>query len=567
MFGLRHIFAAAILVVTALPLATVGAGNPVYAAAGADDLVAAADPKLVTDIQRRLSALGLYRAPLDGRVTPATAAAIRTYQRSAGLKVDGRPSRALLAHLNSAEAQGNRLVERLGKVRDAQIAAARRALENHAPASDIVAGAPALEGRAGTTNAAACFAAPTPACLLDEAQRSAVAVKKAEFRDWALGEIAAVQAAAGDAAAALAAATALSDPRLVIVALGRIAEAQATAGDDAGARITAHAIPGSVARAEALIAVAKAQIVRGEKVAAGDTVYDVVSELVVIFEPTQLASLYGAVAGLQARLGDTEGALASLDRALDAAQAAASAGGRDQALGLIAVAMAEIGRIAHALDIVATIKEPRFRTSTLIVVAAAQAEAGDYDRARATIAAIADARYRVVGLEKLARAQARAGARPAALATLARARAVSDGLDYSYARAFGLSLVARAQAALDAPAETRRSIALIDDAALRARALWSLADAEARLGDGAAAARSEARALGAADQIEDPLDRVWLLCEIAVERSRVTGAGTAQSVFDRALAQTKALDTPWLRARALSRLASGLVAMRQAAAP
>ena len=125
--------------------------------------------------------------------------------------------------------------------------------------------------------------------------------------------------------------------------------------------------------------------------------------------------------------------------------------------------------------------------------------------------------------------------------------------------------MARAQAALDAPAAARRSIALIDDAALRARALWSLAAAEARLGDGAAAARSEARALGATDQIIDPLDRVWLLSEIAVERSRAADAATAQSVFDRALAQTTVLDTPWLRARALSRLASGLVAMRQAA--
>ena len=567
MIRLRHIFAAAFLVVAALPLATVGAGNPVYAAAGADDLAADADAKLVTDIQRRLSELGLYRAPLDGRVTPATAAAIRTYQHSAGLKVDGRPSRTLLAHLDSAEARGERLLERLAKVRDAQIEAARRALESHAPADDIVASAPALEGRAGTTNAAACFAAPTPACLLDEAQRSAVAVKKAEFRDWALGEIATARAAAGDGAAALAAAKALSDPRLIIVAFGRIAEAQASAGDDAGARRTARAIPGSVARAEALIAVAKAQIARGDKSAAGETVYDAVSELVVIIEPTQLASLYGDVAGLQARLGDTEGALASLDKALDAAQATPSAGGRDQALGLIAVAMAGIGRIAHALDIVATIKEPRFRTSTLIVATAAQAEAGDYDRSRATIAAIVDARYRVVGLEKLARAQARAGAGRAALATLARAQAVSDGLDYSYARAFGLSLVARAQAALDAPAEARRSIALIDDAALRARALWSLAEAETRLGDGAAAVRSEARAFDAADRIDDPLDRVWLLSEIAIERSRAADAGTAQSVFDRALAQTKAFDTPWLRARALSRLASGLVAMRQAAAP
>ena len=312
-----------------------------------------------------------------------------------------------------------------------------------------------------------------------------------------------------------------------------------------------------------MIAIAGAQLERGENRAAGDTLYDAMSELVVIFEPARQAGLYGDIAGLQSRLGDTDGAAQSLESALDSARSASSAGGRDQALGQVAAVMAEMGLTDAALDTVAAIQEPRNRTPTLLAAAAAQAQAGDYDAARATIAAIADARYRVVGLEKLARAQARAGASGAALVTLARARTVSDGLEFSYARAFGLSLVARAQAGLDALAEARRTIERIDAQALRARALWSLAEAETRLSDAAAASRSEAQAFGASDAIVDPLDRVWLLCDIAIERDRRGDTAAGRAIFDHALTHGKALETPWLRARALSRLAVALVQIQR----
>ena len=86
------------------------------------------------------------------------------YQRQVGLQELGRA------------AEGQRLLGRLETARRDQIAAARRALEAHAPARALIAGASARAPRKGVEAAdrASCFAAPTPACLLDGALAAAL---------------------------------------------------------------------------------------------------------------------------------------------------------------------------------------------------------------------------------------------------------------------------------------------------------------------------------------------------------------------------------------------------------
>ena len=59
-------------------------------------------------VQRRLVALGLYAGAVDGIVGPGTTEAIRAFQRAAGVKVDGRPSPALLDRLDAALSAGAR---------------------------------------------------------------------------------------------------------------------------------------------------------------------------------------------------------------------------------------------------------------------------------------------------------------------------------------------------------------------------------------------------------------------------------------------------------------------------
>lgn len=54
---------------------------------------------LVLEVQNALARTGHYTAALDGKPGKATAAAIRAFQAENGLRVDGEPSPALLAHI------------------------------------------------------------------------------------------------------------------------------------------------------------------------------------------------------------------------------------------------------------------------------------------------------------------------------------------------------------------------------------------------------------------------------------------------------------------------------------
>ena len=72
------------------------------------ETAAGSDSVLVKDIQRRLSNLGYDPGPADGVAGKRTARAIRTFQQSAGLAVDGRPSQRLLAVLGSTQAPARR---------------------------------------------------------------------------------------------------------------------------------------------------------------------------------------------------------------------------------------------------------------------------------------------------------------------------------------------------------------------------------------------------------------------------------------------------------------------------
>ncbi len=523
------------------------------------------DPTLVLNIQRRLAQLGLYLAAVDGRITRETTAAIRNYQRQARLKVDGAVSRALLEHLNSAAAEGQHLLQRLEAAQEQQIAAARQALEAHAPIRELITSAAAATGQARTmsTEFEDCSATPTALCLVDEAYAAATTINKADYRGRALGDVAVARAAAGDGPAALSAATRLADPRLLIVALGRIAQAQADAGDYESALATVRAIPDPIVRSETLSGVALAQHAAGNGEAARQTVSESVETATTIPDMGRRVMVVSKIAGVQTKIGDRAGAVASLDRALEQARSLETSDQRDLALSRVAAAMVGSGQLGKALAIAATIVEARHRTPTLILAAAAQAESGDLPRAVETVASINEIRYQVVALEKLASAQARANDRAAALATLADARSKSDKIFYSYARAYGLSLIARAQAEIGAIGEALDTSAMIDNQALRARTLWAVAAAQARLGDSAAALHSETLALATANDVEDSLDRIWLLCDIAMARSNSGDDTAAQAMFDRAMAHTRALNTPWLRARALSRLATTLVAMQR----
>ncbi len=61
---------------------------------------------LVYETERLLERLGLEPGRIDGELDPVTVDAIRLYQQSAGLPVDGEPSRALLEDMRAVAGDG-----------------------------------------------------------------------------------------------------------------------------------------------------------------------------------------------------------------------------------------------------------------------------------------------------------------------------------------------------------------------------------------------------------------------------------------------------------------------------
>lgn len=71
-------------------------GTPVYYAQPA------ADGSLIVAVQQVLARAGYYRGAIDGIIGPRTIRAIRAFERSRGLPVDGRIDSALLARMGLA---------------------------------------------------------------------------------------------------------------------------------------------------------------------------------------------------------------------------------------------------------------------------------------------------------------------------------------------------------------------------------------------------------------------------------------------------------------------------------
>lgn len=85
------------------PLAAIVIGAGILLAASPDvaraDVAPGIERAYTEGIQRRLTERGYHPGPIDGIPGAQTRAAIRQYQRDAGINVDGRPTQSLLDHL------------------------------------------------------------------------------------------------------------------------------------------------------------------------------------------------------------------------------------------------------------------------------------------------------------------------------------------------------------------------------------------------------------------------------------------------------------------------------------
>lgn len=514
---------------------------------------------LISRIQDVLADLGIYAGPADGEMTPATERSIRIYQSQVNLAVTGRATRDLLDHLETV-GRANKLVGRLAETRDRNQETARQVLLTSQIADRLRS-----DGDSQSANPlrdpSACFAKPTPDCLLDESFESAKAVADTKFRDWALGDVAVARAATGSTDAVYRTIRLIEDPRLVVASLRDAAVEWARLGKTAEAREAISGMPDPMHAAAILAAIAVAQTAHGDSEGIGMTL----GELLIVAnagkKPVETVVL---LAGLAFDL-HKNGAEVAGDDVLRVAvdtthDAALEPRDRDRAIGEVAAVYAKLGQTETARTLMAGIADPTLRRPALMALAERSMEVGEAPATLQDATDVEDSRYRVVALSYVAIAQVRAGDLNAARQSVDKARTDIDLIDprFTYARAFAVSRVATALAEMRGYQDAASAADEIEDDSLRAQTLWHLASVQARDGN---AASSETRKLArrAIDDITSDIDRSWTLSRLAMNSASRGEDELATATFGAALAVAQEIGNSFARATALANLAKTLV--------
>lgn len=518
---------------------------------------------LVERAQKALGKAGYYRGDVTGKMDKATAKAIKKYQKRAGLKVDGKISEDLVDGMEAGDRVGV-LLQNLDKTRDKSIKDARNALLSQ-PATRGLLNQDGQTSRADPTrDVSACFEKPTALCLLTEAAESAKAIGKDELRDWAFGEILAIQAKAGLTDDALLSVRQIQDPRLIMVALRDMAEGQARTGNIEEAWAAADIIPDARKKAEALAAITRILTRQNNIDDARKTVTRLTLAIDPIKDPLVKVTFQARIAVLLSRLGDHQAADAALKAAESAAQTEQQGA---QAIRHVASAFADMERPDDALGLLSRITGKSDRTPILVSAATAQAKSGEAQKALGTAADIEAVRYRAVVLSRIALSQARAGDHKGASDTLEKAREVTKTIRFPYARDFALSRIAYTFANLPEGDNTRKALLdqaeattlQIKDNRLRSQFLWVIASERRKDGDLAGAEKTSEQAEKQTRSIKSKLTQVWMFADLSVKELQKDNKDEAWAAFYRALETGSTIDNAWGRARALGRLADTLI--------
>lgn len=515
---------------------------------------------LIRKIQQGLADQGFYLGPIDGRFGPKIEAAIRTYQKSADLPVDGVPTPSLAIDLETGGKVGQ-LLNTLEKSRIAAADSAREALLSRPETRHLV------DGPASTLetphDSKVCMAQPDPKCLLLEASISAADIEKPEMRDWALGEILTSQAKAGLASDALVTTRRIHDPRLIMVALRDIAKAQAAGGHNAEAMAAVDIIPNLEQQVEAYVAIAEIQANNGQLTEAEETAVHLVDYLRRMNNPLIKIQFRTRIAVILYKAHNEGLALKHIRAAEELIRAISVASDRDEALRYIAGAYAETGAPAKAMTILKRATGAGDDFPVLIAAATGLAQAGEAGEALITADSIEAVRYRALVLARIASYQAGAGELDNARLALDKALKAAEKIKFPFAKAYAYSRISLAMndVGISASNDTKLlnramdAATLITDDRLRAHILWTIADERRRAQDAPGAALALEQAQAATEDIKSPFSRVWMLCDIAEDRAQRTEIDDAWSIFGEAMIEAKSITHPWGRARALSKVA------------
>jgi len=515
---------------------------------------------LIRKIQQGLADQGFFLGIIDGRYGPKTEQAIRAYQKSADLYIDGIPSNQLALDLETGGKVGQ-LLKRLKKTRKASTEAARASLMSRPETRNLLDGVDTVNITPHNTKS--CMAKPEPKCLLVEASNSAGDIDKAEMRDWALGEILTSQARAGLADDAIGTTRRIHDPRLIMVALRDIAKAQATSGQTEEAMAAVDIIPDLPQQIEAYIQIAEIQADLGQVQDAAKTGKHLIQYLQRIESPLTRITFHTRIAVIMHKSGHTDLAARHIKYGEELVRTTQSEKDRDEAKRYIAGAYAESGDPSRAMEILKTVKNGSDDAPVLIKAATKLAQVGEAGEALITADNIEAVRYRALVLARIASYQAGAGDLESSRTTMDKALKAAKTIKFPFAKAYAYSRIALALndvsiSADNDPAlldEALKTTALIRDERLKAHIFWTITDTRSGAGDTTGSTTAQQKAKTATEDIKSPFSRVWMLCDIAEERAHRGSIDAAWTLFNEALEEAKSITHPWGRARALGKVA------------
>jgi tetratricopeptide (TPR) repeat protein len=344
-------------------------------------------------------------------------------------------------------------------------------------------------------------------------------------------------------------------------ALRNISRAQSEMGDIEAAKATADLIPDALYRAEALSAVAAAQASSGNIAAARATAALVRDAVRRATDRGRAVSILADTAVEISHAGAPRVAKTAIDAALAVADKIRRQEERRSAFSRIVVALADMGRPEGALMMLDQVPESVERRPAVLAIAASLARAGHHRRALELVDSIDGARYRALVLAQIGLAQGKSGDNSRALETMSLARAEIEAMDATldYPRAYAMSRLTQSLVEIGEIDAGFATATEIEIDRLRAHALWTVAAAQASAGATEEARRSEALSLESVDAVASPLDRAWLLSNIAVSHARAGHNAAALKAFRRALDVAKSIEVAWARAQALGKVAATLV--------
>jgi len=521
---------------------------------------------LIRKIQQGLADQGFFLGAIDGVFGPKTEQAIRAYQKSADLFIDGSPSQSLAMDLVTGGKVGQ-LLKRLKKTREASTQAARKSLLSRPETRNFLEGATAIENT--PHNSKSCMAQPEPKCLLIEASMSASHIKKPEMRDWALGEILTSQARAGLAEDAIGTTRRIHDPRLIMVALREIAKAQAIAGQTEAALAAVDIIPDLAQQLEAYVAIAEIQARLGQVQDAAQTSKHLIKYLRRVDSALSQITFYTRIAVILYKAGNTDLTAKHIKIAEKLVGSLKTEKARDEGKRYIAGAYAESGNPVRAMEILKSVKHGAEDVPVLIAAATRLAQNGEASAALITADNIESVRYRALVLARIASYQAGGGDVDSARTTMDKALAAARIIKFPFAKAYAYSRIALSLNDVSISSgndgmlldEALKTTALIMDERLKAQILWTISDSRSSASDLSGAATALKKAKKATQDIKSPFSRVWMLCDIAEARGKYGNLDAAWSLFNEALEEAKSISHPWGRARALSKVALTMIAL------